>query len=497
MPDRDAVSYNTLIARLCRSAADGARAYSRMLREGVGSGAVRPDGRTLSAILALPGGDAAGCGFVRQVHAHAVRLGLCSCAFVGSALLRAYVRCRDAGAIAGVFEEIAEPDVVCWNVMIDACTQTGSVSHATEALSRMRMAGYCADGFTIASILKVCLREENLGLGMQLHACLWKVGFDSETAACNALITMYLKCRTGVSSAVQVFDEIAEPNIITWTAIIAGLVQNGLAVEAVSFYKEMVRAGEKENGYSFASVLSACCALASLEHGKMVHCRIFKSGFCADTIVGNTLLDMYFKCGSSMDARLVFNTMCAYDVVSWTAMIDGYGRHNDPGRALECFRAMIDGGFKPDSITFLAALSACSQGGLVDEGLKIFQSMVKLYNFKPQREHYACLVDLLGHAGRLNEADMLIRQMGLELDSLAWESLLGACGLHGEVDLGKKSAGKIMELEPQKHGPYVLLSNMYAEQCRWREKEMLRERLDCSNIRKDASWSWFPASETN
>ncbi|XP_006656739.2 pentatricopeptide repeat-containing protein At2g22070-like [Oryza brachyantha] len=499
MPQRDSVSYNTLIARVCRSAPEGARAYSRMLRED-GCGGARPDGRTLSALLALPlspGGDAAGRGFVRQVHSHAVRLGLCSSAFVGTALVRAYGRCRDTGAIAGVFKEIAEPDVVCWNVVIDACTQTGSVSRAAEVMSRMRMAGYSADGFTLTSILKGCSREEDLGLGMQLHARLWKVGFDSETASCNALISMYLKCRAGMSSAVQVFDGISEPDITTWTAMIAGLVQNGLGVEAVSFYKEMVRAGEKENGYSFASVLSACCAIARLQHGKMVHCRIFKSGFCMDTIVGNTLLDMYFKCGSSMDAQLVFNTMCSYDVVSWTAMIVGYGRHNDAGRALESFRTMIDRGFKPDNITFLTILSACSQGGLVDEGLKIFHSMVEFYNVKPQREHYACLVDLLGHAGRLNEAETLIRQMGLELDSFAWESLLSACGLHGEVDLGKKSAGKVMELEPQKHGPYVLLSNMYAEQCRWHDKEMLRERLNCSNIRKGASWSCFPASEAN
>ncbi|KAG8092768.1 hypothetical protein GUJ93_ZPchr0012g21550 [Zizania palustris] len=498
MPERDAVSYNTLIARLSRSAAEGALAYSRMLRDG--SGAARPNETTLSALLALPqplGGDVAGLGFVRQVHSHAVRLGLCSNEFVGSALLRAYMRCRNTAAIAGVFEEIADPDAVCWNVMIDACSRTGSTRRAAEMLSRMHMAGCGPDGFTLATILKACSLEEDLGLGMQLHACLWKVGFDSETAACNALITMYLKCGGGIISAVQVFDRITEPNIITWTSMIAGLIQNSRAADAMSFYKEMVRVGEKENGHSFASVIAACCALASLEHGKIAHCRVVKSGFCVDTIVGNALLDMYFKCGSSTDAQLVFNTMCARDVVSWTAMIVGYGRHSEATRAVEFFRAMVDGGFMPDSITFLAVLSACSQGGLVDEGLNIFHSMLEDHDVKPQREHCACLVDLLGHAGRLKEAETLIIQMGLELDSFAWESLLSACGLHGEVDLGKKSAGKIMELEPQKHGPYVLLSNMYAEQCRWPEKEILRESLDCSNIRKDASLSWFPISQAN
>ncbi|KAL6606006.1 hypothetical protein ACP70R_041659 [Stipagrostis hirtigluma subsp. patula] len=236
---------------------------------------------------------------------------------------------------------------------------------------------------------------------MQLHACAWKVAFDSETGTCNALITMYLKCGGGMSSPVDVFDRIAEPNIISWTAVIAGLVQNGLAVEAARFYKEMVRAGEKENDFCFTSVLSASSTLVSLEHGKMVHCRAVNTGLSFDLVFGNALLDMYFKCGSCADAQFVFDTMPAYDMVSWTAMVIGYGRHGEARKTVECFRAMADRGFSPDSIAFLAALSACSQGGLVDEGLAIFHSMSEDHGIEPQREHCACMAYLLGHAGRL------------------------------------------------------------------------------------------------
>ncbi|PUZ61800.1 hypothetical protein GQ55_4G306500 [Panicum hallii var. hallii] len=466
-----------------------------MLRED----GVMPTGTTLSALLTVSGGDAASAcrGFFRQVHAHAVRLGLCSNAFVGSALVRAYQRCGDADAMFGVFEEIDEPDVVCWNVMIDACARSRRAWRAVEMLSRMCRGGGVADRFTLVSILKACSRGHDLGLGMQLHAWAWKIGSESETATCNALITMYLKCGGGVHSAANVFDGISEPNIISWTAMIAGLVQNGLAMEAAGFYKHMVRVGEKENDFCLTSVLSAFSNLASLEHGKMVHCRAVKSGFCFDTILGNAILDMYFKCGSSADAQFVFGAMQAHDVVSWTAMVVGYGRHGEARKAVECFRAMVDGGFKPDSITFLAVLSACSRGGIVDEGLNIFRCMAEDHGIKPDREHCACLVHLLGHAGRLNEAETLIRKMELQLDSFAWESLLSACGIHGEVELGKRSAGKVMELEPWKDGPYVLLSNMCAEQCQWREKETLRGRLDYSNVRKDAALSWFPVSEAN
>jgi pentatricopeptide repeat protein len=495
MPERDTVSYNTHIGRLSRSgsAAEGARAYSRMLRED----GVRPDGTTLSALLALPSAGASH-GLVRQVHSHAVRLGLCSNAFVGTALVRAYEQRGDTGATTAVFQEVVEPDAVCWNVMTDACTRRGSLPRAVEMLSRMRRAGGVADGFTLASFLKACCsREDNISLGLQLHTWACKIGVDSETAICNALITMYMKCGAETSSAVQVFQRTSEPNIITWTSLISGFVQNGLAVEAVSFYKVMVKAGERENDYCFTSMLSAFGALASLEHGKMAHSRVMKSVFCSDTIVGNALLDMYFKCGSSSDAGLVFHTMQVHDVVSWTTMIVGFGRHGEARKAVLCFREMVHDGFRPDCVTFLAVLSACRQGDLVDEGLAVFRSMVEDHDVIPRREHCACLVDLLGHAGRLKEAETLITAMGLEMDSLAWESLLGACGLHGEVELGKRSAGKVMELEPWNYGPYVLLSNMYAEQCQWREKEVLRERLDGSNVRKGAGHSWFSVSEAS
>ncbi|CAM0913194.1 unnamed protein product [Alopecurus aequalis] len=274
---------------------------------------------------------------------------------------------------------------------------------------------------------------------------------------------MYLKCGGGMSSAVKVLDRISEPNIITSTAMISGLAQNGLAVKEISFYRKMVRAGESENDYCLTSVLSAFGAFASLEHGKMAHCRVTKSGFCLDTIVGNTLLDMYIKCGSTSDTRFVFHMMQERDVVSWTAMMAGCRRHGKARKAIMCFREMVHEGFNPDSLTYLAVLSVCSQGDLVDERLAIFCSMVEDHHVNPQRENFACLVDLLAHAGRLKEAETLIRALGLEMDPSVWEPFLGACGIHGEVELGKRSAGRVMELEPWKYGPHVLLSNMYAE----------------------------------
>ncbi|XP_073010918.1 putative pentatricopeptide repeat-containing protein At3g15130 [Typha latifolia] len=490
MPNRDIVSYNTVISSQPRSdsgAFDAMHLYARLLHEDL-----QPNHITFSALLAASHGIVCPQ-FVEQIHAQSLKLGLNLNGFVGSAIVNAYEKCRGMEEAIHAFEEIVDLDSVCWNVMIDVCARRGSKSHIAEVFSRMRKEGGSSfDCFTLTSVLKTCLEKGELYLGMQLHGCAWKAGLESEAPTGNALITMYLNCGEGMSSAIEVFRRILKPNIISWTAMISGLMQNGLAAEAAGFYKEMVNAGVMENDFCFTSLLPVSGMLASLEHGRMVHCRIQKSAFCSDVMVGNALIDMYFKCGSLEDGQLAFETMTKHDTVSWTIMILGFGQHGEGDKALEIFRAMTTGGFIPDSVTFLAILSACSHGGLVDEGLRIFHSMVDRYKIKPKREHCACIVDLLGRAGRLKEAESFIGKMEIGMDPLAWEALLGACGMHGEMELGQRSAEKIMVLEPQKDGPYVLLSNMYAERRRWQEKENLRERLDSSRSRKDAACSWFP-----
>ncbi|KAG1334356.1 pentatricopeptide repeat-containing protein [Cocos nucifera] len=493
MRERDAISYNTMISaqiRIKRNAFEPLRLYSQMLADGV-----KPNNITFSSLLVASDGMKESH-FVEQIHAQSIKFGLNSDEFVGSAMVNGYERCRGLKEALCAFEEIAELDSVSFNIMIDVCARRGSKWLAMDIFSRMRREGNGSfDSFTLTSVLKTCLERGDLRLGMQLHGCAWKAGLVSDAPIGNALITMYSKCGGGMDSMVAAFRRVLEPNIISWTAMIAGLVQNGLAEEAASFYKEMVTSDVMENEFCFASVLRAFSFLASLEHGRMVHSRIVKSVFSLDVMVGNALVDLYFKCGSLEDARLVFETMRSPDVVCWTVMILGLGQHGKGREALKIFGAMESKGFKPDAITFLAALSACSHGGLVDDGLRIFNSMVNHYGIKPKREHCACVVDMLGRSGRLKEAERFIGEMGMEMDPLAWEALLGACGIYGEMELGQRSAEKLIKLEPQKDGPYVLLSNIYAERRMWEEKESLRERLNASGLRKEPARSWFSGLE--
>lgn len=487
IPHRNVVSFNILIsacARQNRHVAEAMDIFSRMRCENVS-----PNHITLAALLRGRASYGAGH-LMAQIHAQAIQYGLNFNEYVGSSLIDGYAKWKSLESAMRAFDEIAVLDLVPWNVLIEGCVNNGSEEQAFRVFDRMRQEDVGFDCFTLTSVVKICSEPRALNQGMQLHGCVVKAGFASETPVGNALITMYSKCEEGMESAAKLFPRILTPNIISWTAMISGFMQNELNEEAIVFYREMLRHGVKENEFSFASILPAYTSLASLEQGRQVHARITKSRFSSDIAVGNALIDMYFKCGSLADAEFMFATMERHDLVSWTVMIAGFGLHGKGKDALLTFKAMESKGLTPDAVTFLGCLSACSHGGLVDEGLQIFQSMINGSGIKPKREHYACMVDMLGRAGRLKDAERFIEDMGIASDVLVWEALLSTCKIHGEIELGERSARKIMELEPEKEGPYVQLSNIYAEKGMWEEKRKVRRRLDASGLKKEAGRSW-------
>ncbi|KAF8390006.1 hypothetical protein HHK36_024526 [Tetracentron sinense] len=485
MPERDEVSLNTMISTYIRRNRDTVEAlliYSKIQEEGV-----KPNHITLSVLIS----GCVGLASLRElIHGQAIRYGLSSNEFVGGALVDGYAKKMRLEDAVRAFNEIAKLDIVSWNIMIDGCVCNDSKEYALEFFSRMQQVGVGFDSFTLTSVTKTCSEPRELDLGKQLHGCVIKAGLASGTPMSNALITMYSKCEDGMVSATEIFEIILEPNIISWTAMIAGFMQNRQSEEAVEFYRRMLREGMKENEYSFASILPVYSSLASLDQGRQVHARIIKSRFCLDVSVGNSLIDMYSKCGSLADAQLVFTTMGNHDVVSCTAMITGFAQHGKGREALKILEAMANEGLNPDGVTFLGCLSACSHGGLTDEGLQVFRSMIDVHAVKPRREHYACVVDMLGRAGRLKEAERFIEDMRIESDALVWEALLGACRIHGEIALGEKSAEKIMKIEPERHGPYVMLANIYADRGLWEDKGKVRESLGASGLKKEVGRSW-------
>jgi pentatricopeptide repeat protein len=299
---------------------------------------------------------------------------------------------------------------------------------------------------------------------------------------------MYAKCGN-VNIAHKLFERMPKQDVVSWTAIIAAYSQNGHPHEALAFFNEMQVQGIKPNSITIVSVLPACAHLLALEQGKQIHGYAIRSGFESDVVVGTGLVNMYAKCGNVNIAHKLFERMPEQDVVSWNAMILAYGIHGHGEDALALFSQMQQTGTKPDHITFTAILTACSHAGLVDQGWQYFECMKSDYGLAPKLEHYACLVDLLGRAGHLDEAHDIIKKMPLEPNANVWGALLGACRIHCNIELGEQAAKHLFELEPNNAGYYVLLSNIYAEARRWEDVVKLRTMMKERGVKKQPGCS--------
>lgn len=212
-------------------------------------------------------------------------------------------------------------------------------------------------------------------------------------------------------------------------------------------------------------------------------------GLDENVVVSTSIIDMYCKCGRVDMARKAFDCMKEKNIKSWTAMVAGYGMHGRAMEALEVFYKMVKSGAKPNYITFVSVLAACSHSGLLDEGWRWFNSMKHEFGVEPGVEHYGCMVDLLGRAGYLNKAYNLIKEMKVSPDFVVWGSLLGACRIHKNVELAEISANKLFELDPSDCGYYVLLSHVYADAGRWEDVERMRVLMKKHGLVKPPGFS--------
>ncbi|CAK9857649.1 unnamed protein product [Sphagnum jensenii] len=220
--------------------------------------------------------------------------------------------------------------------------------------------------------------------------------------------------------------------------------------------------GVPSNPATFVGLLNACASVMALEEGRQAHQLITQSGCELDVFVGSSLIDMYAKCGSMEDASRMFNKMASHNVVTWTAMLNGYAIMGCGKEALQHFERMCEEGVEVNEVTFICLLSACNHAGLVDEGLHYFSLMASDYNISVNQEHYACMFDILGCSGLLGEAEDLIKTMPCEPNAAVWMALLGACRVHGDVEKAEQILKKVLELDPENAAGYVLLSNIYA-----------------------------------
>lgn len=425
----------------------------------------------------------------QQIHAQAFKLGCSSISFVSNSLISMYMKCGECTDAMSVFDGASGLSCVSYNAIIAGLVENKQFERGFEMFKTMCQKGLIPDGFTFIGVLATCNDPQDLWRGMQLHCQTIKLNLDSMATIGNVMITMYAKFNL-IEAAEKVFRLLEEKDTISWNTMIAAFSQCDELVKALSVFREMVnQAAKRPDEFSYASALSACAGIASVRHGKEIHAHIIRIREDKDTGVSNALVNMYAKCGLIGYASTVFDQMDCHNIVSWNSIISGFANHGLGGKALEMFVYMKDAGINPDSVTFVGLLTACNHTGLVDEGQAFFNSMETVYTIRPDLEHFSCLIDLLGKAGRLSEAEEHVQNYNFGHDPVVLGCLLSACRLHGDVDTGKRVATRLLNLQPVTSSPYVLLSNLYASDGMWADVAEARKMLKGSGLKKEPGWS--------
>eukprot|EP01018_Ginkgo_biloba_P016207 Gb_38680 [translate_table: standard] len=426
----------------------------------------------------------------KRIHAHVIKTGFFVDMVLNNHFIHMYAKCGSLDYARQVFDKMSERNLVSWNSIVAGYARSGQGEESLNVFSQMHLAGMKPDQFTFGSVLRACASLPTINHGREIHAHAIKIGFELDIFVGSALVDMYAKC-LDIEDASKLFKELPRRNLVSWTAIIAAYAQNGQGNKALEGFRQMLRTGIKPNMFTFATALVACSNLAGLDQGKQFHALILKYGFQSDIPVGNSLITMYSKCGNIENAEKLFGEMPERSVISWSAMIAGYAYHGRGEEALHLFEWMQEAGMKPNKITFVGVLSACSHAGLVDEGRHYFDSMIRDYGIMPSVEHYACFVDLLGRAGLLDEAEDFIRKTPFQSCVQVWRTLLGACRVHNNREIGMRAAEHLLELAPQDSSAYVLLSNIYAAVGRWEDVTKVRKMMDERGVEKEPGLSWI------
>ncbi|XP_010273754.1 PREDICTED: putative pentatricopeptide repeat-containing protein At3g11460 [Nelumbo nucifera] len=479
VPQRDAFLWNTLI----RGYADmGPCEEVFVLYRNMHLSGLLPDNytfpfvvRSCAVLSALREG--------KEVHCNIIKNGFDSDVFVQSSLVSMYSQSGETKDSESIFDEMIVRNIVSWTAMISGYVQNGFYKEGLSVFRRMVASGTQPNAVTLVSILPACGGLEVLNLGKLIHGYGVKLGVDSDTPLVNSLISLYGKCRN-VDIARSLFDQMVARNLVSWNAMIGAYEQNGASRDAIKLFRRMRNEKVEFDYITTVSLISACASMGALNTGKWAHELVTSKGLEINVSITNALIDMYAKCGSIESARDVFDKLPKRSVVSWTAMIGAYAAHGYGEDALKLFSKMQEEGIQPNSFTFTAVLTACRHSGLVEEGRKHFESMTRDYLIAPGLEQCACMVDLLGRAGRLTEAYEFIKGIPVEPDAGVWGALLGACRIHGNVELAELVAEHLIQLDPQTVTYYVLLSNIYAEAGRWEDVARLRELMKERELKK-------------
>ncbi|KAK6804895.1 hypothetical protein RDI58_002679 [Solanum bulbocastanum] len=437
-------------------------------------------------------------------------------------MLSGYTKLGLIKAAKRLFEQMPEKDVVSWNTMVIGHAQVGYFNEALKLYREFRRLSIGFNEYSFAGVITACVKSRDFSLTGQVHCQVFIAGFLSNIVLSSSIVDAYAKCGkmsdarrlfdamrvrdvlawttlvSGYSkcgdmvSARELFEAMPEKNPVSWTALVAGYSNSGMSIQALELFAKMIKLQVQPDQFTFSSCLSACAGIASLQYGKQIHGFLVNAGFRPNTIVLSSLIDMYSKCGSLEVARRVFDSAYnKHDAVLWNTMLSALAQHGMGEEAIEMFFKMVKFGVKPNRITFVVLLNACSHSGLVQEGLSFFETMTSSYDVLPDQEHFACIIDLLGRAGHFSELLAQIKKMPCEPDDHIWNALLGVCRIHGNVELGRMAAELLIELDPQSPTAYLLLSSIYGVLGMWENVEKVRQLMNERHVRKEQAVSWL------
>lgn len=488
MPERDLISWNCMMASHLTSGQGGEalNLLSRMIRARIEVNHVT----LASALSACSCPEALRHG--RAVHALVAQAGLQENLLVANALITMYGNCESMAEARQVFRALSDPDVISWNALMGGLAENRQTQEAMELFNAMRRAGAKANHITMTNALGACSSSRDLSLfGAPLHGLIISAGFESDGSVRNSVLTAYSKGGDLHSSSL-IFDGLELPrNLVSWNVMIFARAHHGLGEDALKLFMEVLRGGHIADQFTLSGGLAACSSLALLQEGQQLHGLIIKLGFVSNLHVANATMDMYGKCGKMDDALKLLAGAARRCRQTWNILLSSYARHGRFREARAAFLDMLQSGQKPDQVTFVSLLSACSHGGLVDEGLSYFSSMASQFGVPQGIEHCVCVVDLLGRAGRLAEAENFVEKMPVAPNDLIWRSLLSSSRIHGEVGVGRRAAQRLLERDPMDDSAYVLLSNVYASSGSWGDAEKVRAHMESIRLRKKPACSWI------